>query len=50
MVPINQLLAMGVGEASNPDLIITHNGCRGFVMMTFYIMWEGQIGNMHLIG
>jgi hypothetical protein len=22
----------------------------GFVMMTFYVVWEGQAGNMHLIG
>jgi hypothetical protein len=39
-----------VGEASNPDFIITHNGCEGFVMMTLCIMWEGQIRNMHSIG
>jgi hypothetical protein len=41
MVPINQLLTMDVGEASNPDLIITHNGCGGFFMITLCIMWEG---------
>jgi hypothetical protein len=22
----------------------------GFIMMTFFVMWEGQAGNMHLIG
>jgi hypothetical protein len=38
---IDQSLVVDVGEASNLDLIITHNGCGGFVMMTLCIMWEG---------